>query len=328
VNLHRLQVAAVLDAVTVEGMRFRWLGDLSPPLPLRLRRHLDLQVQHEHLRDRLREELYSSFYCQGRVTRPTASEPRPLSADPRLVRAMAEANAGRHTWERGWTVERTDGERTVVASRALRVWVATSACRPVDAAIAVGGRVSLVAPTHRPSLWPGFFTVLGEAGHQIEGALVRVYWNVVPAGGPPLVRALTSALNTDEIAFRLKVLDHPLRFGRCDAAVLYLRAADFPRVRGLLTSTASDLAHFLRPAVPAFTHQLAPGLAASECEGASGSFGRQRCTLLADALLDCHDRGASSSAARLAGVAAHFASCGVDIDAPYRDPRLDGRHVL
>lgn len=327
-SVHYEQVAAALDAVAIEGFRYRWLGRVSRPLPARLRHGLDGEAQRQHLRRGLREELYGSFYCRGRVTRAPLAGDQPVSADPRLVAALAAASASRSVWESGWTVEQLSGDHAVVASPRLRVRVATAACRPANGAVVVGESVSLPAPSVRPGLSPGFFTVIGDAGDESAGPVVRSYWNVAPAGGVALVAALTSRLNAAGARFRLKVLDHPLRFGRCDAAVLYVGATDFAGLRSALVRIASQLEHVMHPAVPAFTQRLAPGLGVSECDGSGESFGLRRCTLLADAILAAHDMGVTPRAARLRTVAAHFAVEGVDIDAPYLEPSLAGRHVL
>jgi hypothetical protein len=194
-----------------------------------------------------------------------------------------------------------------------------------------GSEVSVRLQKGLPALSPGFYTALGDAevtDAASSAGVLRVYWNVGLAGAPALVRALTSRLNAESIPFRLKVADHPVRLDRCDAAVLYLPSEAFARVREPLRHVAGALADKLRPTVPAFTLELAPGVGLAEGNGAGESFGLRRCALLADAIVRAHERGIARPDGRLATVATRFAEDGVSIDAPYRDPSFGGRHVL
>jgi hypothetical protein len=159
-------------------------------------------------------------------------------------------------------------------------------------------------------------------------ALVRAYWNVTAAGAAAIVRALTSRLNRERAPFRMKVADHPGRFDRCDAAVLYLPGEIFQTLKEALRETAAALAGCLRPQTPAFTLELAPGVGLAEDDGAGESFGVRRCALLADGIVRAHELGIETREARLEAIAARFAEDGVRIDAPYLDPSLAGAHVL
>lgn len=327
---HRDQVAAALAAVTIRGpARYAWLGRGSRPLPASVGAHLDEAGRRGYLVACLREELYWSFYCRGAPVPARWGEPESVSADPWLVEAMSRANTGRGSWEPGWTVERLDGEEAVAASAQLRARIPLGDCRALADGIAPGAPVAVRLPKELPSLSPGFSTIVSDAprGAEWQQSIVRVYWNVGPAGAPALVRALTSRLNRREVPFRLKVADHAFRLDRCDAAVLYLPAGDFAALRGTLRQLAATRSAQLRPEVPAFTLELAPGVGAAEDGGDGESFGVRRCALLADAIVRAHELGAAGPAA-LDVVATRFAEDGVQLDAPYLEPSLAGRHVL
>ena len=68
------------------------------------------------------------------------------------------------------------------------------------------------------------------------------------------------------------------------------------------------------------------GLAESPATGES--FGEHRCGLLADGIVDAHERGVAPGAARVEAVITSLAGNGVEIDAPYLEPSLDELHVL
>ncbi len=63
-------------------------------------------------------------------------------------------------------------------------------------------------------------------------------------------------------------------------------------------------------------------------DGSGESFGVRRCALLADAIVRAHEAGVTRIDARVDAVVARFAEAGVEINAPYREPTLAGRHVL
>jgi class II lanthipeptide synthase len=316
VSVYREQVADAIRAVAIrDALRYEWLGRPS-------RRLAPAEVEAlEHaspLAGWLRDELYSSFYCYGRVVPARRGEPLPETADPALERELIAASSGQVRRQRGWSLVRTEGDTAVVMLDGVH------ACVPVDACGAeADGTVSVpLPPVIAPS--PGFLTVIGERDLEARGAYVRVYWHVTSSGAPALTRTLTGLLNARAVPFRLKAADHPLRYERCDAAVLYLRPDDFESLRPRLVSLGRELASRLRPEVPAFTLPLVPGVGLAEDRSADVSFGERRCMLLAQGILTAH----AERAPALGAVLDRFDAADIDIDAPYREPSLSGRHVL
>ncbi len=155
-----------------------------------------------------------------------------------------------------------------------------------------------------------------------------MYWHIAASGAPALVRALTSRLNAETVPFRLKVANHPIRFDRCDAAVLYLPIEAFEGVRAMLAHVAVTMASRLRPRTPAFTLALAPGVGLAESPATGESFGEHRCRLLADGIVGADERGVAPRSSRVDAVIESLAENGVKIDAPYLEPSLDGLHAL
>jgi hypothetical protein len=326
---YRAQIAEALRAVAIRGEdRYTWLDRRSRSLAASLLAHMDAAGRRRYLVNCLRDELYSSFYCTGRVVPARWGAAGPVGADARLVQAISEAGAGSAGWEAGWTVERVDGEGVVVSANGVRGRASLTECRAPDGAPAPGAAVSMTAPPEPSVLSPGFLAMMGDAGAGGEAGEVRVYWHVTPAGAPVLVRAVTERLNAEAAPFRLKVADHPLRFDRCDAAVLYLPPERFVGLRPWLESLATQLARWLRPDVPALALPLAPGAGLAECDGVGESFGERRCALLAEGIVSAHEVGATGTEARLAAVASCLARAGVRVDAPYLEPTMAGRHVL
>jgi hypothetical protein len=325
------QVAAALGAVRVRGpTRYAWLGRGSRPLPAWVDAELSESERRSYLLSCLREELYCSFYCHGRPVPARWGEPEPPFADPRLAAALSQANTGHGSWAPGWTVQRLQGDEAVVTNGRLRARVPVGECRAPFGAIRPGASVSVRLPKELPELTRGFHTVVSDAApdHGSSACVVRVYWNIGAAGAPDLVGTLTSRLNACGVPFRLKVADHPFRFARCDPTVLYLRGDAFHALREMLQEVAARLGAQLRPQIPAFTLKLAPGVGLAEDTGDVESFGERRCALLADGIVHAHEQGIMRADSTLEAVAARFAEDGVQIDAPYLEPSLAGRHVL
>ena len=322
---YREQVAAAVGAVTICGpAQYAWLGRRSRRLPADIERELDDAQCRRHLVACLREELYASFYCHGGPVAARWGEPGPAGADPWLLEALSSANAGSGGWDPGWTVQRIDDGHAVVSGPRLRVRVPLADC---EGRVRPGAAVRIRLPRELPFFSPGFWTVIGDVAPAAEpgGRSVRVYWNVTRGGAPALVAALTSRLNGERVPFRLKVADHPFRLERCDAAVLYLDGDDFFAER--LRDVAGELAAHLRREIPAFTLELAPGVGLAE-DSEGESFGAARCGLLADGIVRAHEEGLTGLGACVEAVVSRFAEAGVEIETPYLDPALAGRHVL
>jgi hypothetical protein len=332
VNRYRRQVAAMLDAVAILGpTRYAWLGRASRPLRASIQAEMDDSARRNYLALCLRAEIYRSFYCQGGPVSARWDERGPASADPWLIEEMSQANTGHGSWQPGWKVERLDDDDAVLVTDRLRARVPVSDCRRAQAApLCPGARAEIRVPKELLELSPGFYTVVSDAPADPGSwaRAVRAYWNIARAGAPALVRAVTSRLNREGLPFQLKVADHPFRLERCDAAVLYLDGEVFGELRVALGEVATALRGYLRPRVPAFTLELAPGVGAAEDTSSGESFGERRCTLLADGIIRAHERGIVEASARLDEVAARFAEDGVLLDAPYLQPSLAGRHVL
>jgi hypothetical protein len=322
-SLYRDQIAEALAAVRILGAtQYAWLGRRSRRLAAE--RDLDDAERRRYLVYSLGEELYFSFYCHGTPVTARWGLPQPIASQLSLLEAMSQANTGRGSWDGGWTVARVDAEHVVASRDRVRVRVAASDC---DGVVAPGATVRLRLPKELPSITPGFMTVLGDVPLDAS-RFVRVYWNVASGGAAALVRAITSSLNHALVPFELKVADHPLRFARSDASILYVGADAFGAVRATLIEIAVALTGRLRPAVPAFTLELVPGVGLAEDRDGGGSFGARRCALLADAIARAHEQGLATAEDRLNVVADRFAEAGVLIDAPYLEPSLAGRHVL
>jgi type III HopA1-like effector protein len=322
VSPHRAQVAEALKAILIRSRyRFEWLGESSPAPRRALAAALTDASARALMVRGLATRLYECFYCTGGVVpNREGGDESSVSPDPALVAALSRANAGHGSWQRGWHVDDMHNDELVVARDGIRVRAGRSEWRAGCRRPRIGAQVSIRVPQELPALSPGFFTVVGDVDLDTEpdDLVARLYFNVSCTGSPMLVAEVTSALNRARVPFRLKVVDHPERFARCDAAVLYLHAADVRRRRRLLRRVVEACAAGLQPSTPVFTKPLGPGVGLGEERGAAAeSFGMRRCLVLAEAVVKAHQQRIRDLDARVLLVERYFADCGIDPDAPH-----------
>jgi class II lanthipeptide synthase len=159
-----------------------------------------------------------------------------------------------------------------------------------------------------------------ELRASVSGRLIRLYWNLSAEGAARFVHETTSVFNAAGLPFRLKVLNDPGRFTRCDAAVVYLYKSDFPGAARQVKRVYTDVDGYLKPLTPVFTRTLAPGLGFAEDPGEGESFGEHRCRLLADGMVRAHEDGAASLEERLEVAVKRFTEGGISLSEPYLSP--------
>jgi len=329
---YRAQVEAVMGAVSIlSATRFAWFGCASPALPRRTARALAAEAARTHLVSQLRQRLYLGFYAAGAPVAQAAPPARPARC-PDFVGALSAANSSQGCWSSGWVVTSIEDDGAVSGERdGLRLLAPDGTWRGNPGApVHLGSTVDFLMPKEQLGISPGFYLAHGslELDPRHESGIVRVYWNTSPAAAVTLMASLTGALNDRGLAFRLKVIAHPDCFTRRDAAVLYLRADDFDTAAPALARARALAAGEIGAAVPAFTKPLAPGVALAENPSEGTSFGWHRCGLLAEAIIDGHERRLRTVERRIDHVAECFADAGLSLDAPYLNPGATDRYRL
>jgi hypothetical protein len=329
--LYRDQVEAAVRVVTIlSPTRFAWFDQASPPLPRRTLRALDAEAARAFLVSQLRQRLYTSFYCTGSAVPGAAPSTRPARC-PDFVHALSSANSGKGCWTAGWQVRAVEGDRIFAERDQIRLLAPAGSWREASGgAIHVGATVDLLTPKEQLGISPGHYLAQSdvELGTNRDRGIVRVYWNASAAGALLLMANLTSTLNDLGLFFRFKVIGHPDCFTRCDSAVLYFLEDDFERAGLAVARARAAAAREIDPAVPAFTKRLAPGVALAEDPTTAVSFGWQRCGLVAEAIVDAHERGIDAPERRLDRVRERFVEAGLSLEAPYLNPGNRDRYAL
>jgi len=328
----RLPVEAAVGATTIlSPASYAWFGRRSPRAPRWA--GPDADVAREYLLATLTSHFYFDFYCHGwpRAWGPAAGRRAVPGGDTAFVRSLSEANHGEGHWQPGWEIRAVDTSGVRVARGGLELLA-----RPGDLALAgdiglqVGEVAGLWTGKDSLSLSPGYYTAMGDEPWREQPAerIVRLYWDLTPAGAAVLVESLTSGLNRSKVPFSLKVVNHPDGFQRCDAGVLYLAEADTAAAEDAVRSAYERVAALLGPGWPAFTKALARGLSLAEDPGNGESFGLHRSRLLAEALIGAHDERAGTLRARMEVVVRRFAEEGVDFSVPHIRTDSAGGYAL
>jgi HopA1 effector protein family len=320
---YRRLLAEVLTASeVVSPTSFSWFGECSASMAPEVEPLIDPDTAPQYLIHNLQAHLYVNFYCPGGARRSldNPSIPSWLSSSP-FLQALSDANAGNGSRDPGWVVQREDLGAFVLERGGLSLWVSPEDIYPENGgSVEPGVSAAVLMPKELLRLSPGFYMALGEAPLPLDGsvAVVRFYWNLCSDGAVALIGALTRALNRRALAFRLKVVSDPECYSRCDAGVLYMNRADYEVANRVICDVYHTLASMLKPATPALTKELAPGLAlAEDPSGHLESFGMSRCHLLAEGIVAAAKLGLREPEQRLQFLEEHFAGAGIDLDAPY-----------
>jgi hypothetical protein len=240
-----------------------------------------------------------------------------------FVEALSAANSGSGYWEGGWEARTMVNGKVAVRKGGLELWARSEDClHPEGGVIASGTQLRLRLPKEYPSISPGFYTASGDVPLDPEDSqtLVRMYWNLTAEGAVPFVRYATLALNRAHLPFRLKVVNNPARFTRCDAAVVYVPKSDYEAAAEVLEKVYPKVATSLRQGIPALTKPLASGIGLAEDPDQGESFGLHRCQLLAQGMIRAHEQGKKSAKERLQAVVDRFAEDGISLEAPFLNP--------
>jgi hypothetical protein len=139
-----------------------------------------------------------------------------------------------------------------------------------------------------------------------------------PGTAPDLFARVVTALDGFGLSFRAELAGDPGACLRTDAAVVTVSRDDLPAVARVAVRLGERAPFALVPAAPAFTRQIAPGVALADRPGTGTSFGRHRCRLIATGLVAAgHGAGPDD---RRAAVLTALTAAGLDPAALHLNP--------
>jgi hypothetical protein len=315
-NNYRHQIETAIQGIRIYSLTsFSWFGKRTPRIPQSIARRFTSRTARSFLHYSLQAQLYRDFYSRG-FAGPSTRETRGVLSghdSARFLSDLEDSNAGKGHKDANWSVIDRQDQALVVEKDRLRIRVEAD-----SGVVENDGEdgLTLLMPKGLLSISPGFYMALSDASFDDSGdADLRIYWNLTPPGAVALMSAATTSLNRRNIAFRLKTLNEPAAYDRCDSGVLYVRRQDFPSLP--LEDLYARVRDHLKSEVPAFTKPLAPGLALAEDPGGGQSFGLHRCSLVADGLVRAFEAGKQAAAGGLEFVLACFQEAGVSLEKPF-----------
>ena len=156
-----------------------------------------------------------------------------------------------------------------------------------------------------------------------EKDAVFVYFNFTSEIAVNAMKLITQKLNENQIPFFFEVLHNPLNYGRYKSGFLNFCSYHYeefilPLLKIIYTENKSQF----QAQIPLFTKEIAPGIGLAEhpIPELGGRFGKNRCQILANALLEAHKNGEESQQSRIKYIIQHFESVGIDFERPYLNP--------
>ena len=314
---------SISETVFHSPTSYSYFGSQSAKLSPRIKRVMTPKTARNYLLYQLQSHLYSDFYIRGGALNNVWSDPGVDADALSFVESLSVANQGSGCHQSGWEVQSAIGDHLTVRRGGLELWV-----RPQDYS-APDGRtpqpgtsVALHLPKELLGVSPGYYMALSNREDISDDTqpLVRLYWNLHASGAPLFVRSATHALNEADLFFRLKVLNDPRSYNRCDAAVIYFRKSQHQAVAANLACVHSEVASHLKPKTPMFTKSIAPGVGLAEDPGNDESFGQHRCRLMADGMIRAYEQGAKPLNERMEIVTECYTSSGINLNQPYLNP--------
>lgn len=245
-------------------------------------------------------------------------------SDPAFLDALRHANPGTGYLQPGWTVlGPATGREWLVRREGLTLTVDADrhlGAEPVYPS--VGDVVAVRFPKDSALGSPGFYVAFSDAGPARGAGSTRVYLDVRAECAIEVTAELLRRLLPHSLPYTYKIVSDPERYGRRDAAVLYVGRHDLSRVLPQVLALHAEQPSAFVDAVPAFTRAVRPGIAlADNPAGAAGdnlSFGEHRCALVAAAIArTALDAMGVDQASLLAEMRQELWNAGLDPDRPY-----------
>jgi hypothetical protein len=279
----------------------------------------------------LENDLYIQLYV--RPVQPAASHINPF-AQRSLVNALSSVNCGRGGWEGGWIMEQPkerDGH-AAVRKDGVTFTAPRNDIRGRSRHLQTGESCRVRIGKEIRNLLPNYYIAIGDSdsGHASLGntPLMRLYWHLMPEAAVPFVASVTKHLNFARVPFRVKVLNAAEAYCRADAGVLYLEPRWYRRSADLLAGIYRDVRTVLRTETPMFARPLQIGLAVAEDPANGLSFGQDRCRIVARALLEAFEQGATTTHTRALAIAAAMRAADLNPLRPHLGPRSRDCHSL
>ena len=258
----------------------------------------------ELLTNQLTNTLYATFYCGI----PSDQKKRFIPATKErngFMEFLSYSNNSKPDPDKNWQVYAVDPQGNAFAQKngELRQVLPNSFVPdPMYPTLAVNQTISFVRQRENKVAQPVFYYVFSDTYMAPDCPMVRIYWNIKPEGAALLIDRLTKVLNGYRIPFQFKCLNHPDLYHRNDSAVLYFDKADLSIIQLLLKPIIEVVRPYLVDRLPLFVDPLDTGVGMAEDPGNGQSFGMDRVSVIAEALVTAFEDDLTDHDARKAWV--------------------------
>ncbi|WP_445633507.1 DUF3396 domain-containing protein [Nostoc sp. DSM 114161] len=250
-----------------------------------------------------------------------------LGVDVAFYDRLHESNTTEGYFSPGWQVIKQENDGVLAVQQGgLTLHINPAKHLQLDVqSPSIGDVVAIKMPKNL--VQNGFYMAVGNAGPCKSEDVVRVYFNLTPAGAVTIMGSLTTQLNNISVPFKFKALYNPKDYGRYDSAVLYFNKNNYQAVQSVLQKVYIEHQSDFKPEVPLFTKQLAPGLAIAEEPNhkfaQKESFGTNRCQIVAKGLLEAWSKGDNSPSVRLQEILQQFSLLKIELQRPYLNAKSE-----
>jgi HopA1 effector protein family len=242
--------------------------------------------------------------------------------DVDFCQQLQQSNTSNGYIDPDWqVVSKTDNDELIVVKDGLHLHINPQQHLPKDLRKPVIGDV---VPIYLPNNLVGSDTYItvGDLGIPNREQSVQLYFNFTPNAAISITKEFTQALNQLKIPFQFAILHNPTLFYRYDTGSLWLSRSSYLAIQTLLQKTYQVHEPEFSPNVPLFSKQLVPGLGIAEVPTTIGTFGEQRCELLATGLLIATEQGKTLAADKLDIICQALSAAEINCLRPYLNPSM------
>lgn len=259
---------------------------------------------------------------------PLTEPPTATNTKATFIAHLAAANTSTPYWDEGWQVAEVAYSGEIIATKGTMARLVRPGeflhLEGTGSRIQPGTPIRLFFASDSATAQSGFYFVFGEtASPRFDSRkVIRYYWNLSPDGASTLVHSITTKLNRFQIPFRFKCANTREAYARrLDSALVYVNARFHHITAELMADVYHEVAPYIQPDTPLFTHQMVPGLAFAEDPANGDSFGMSRCRLVAEGLWQAYLTQEESVEARLRYIKTQFAAHSLRWEQPYLNPK-------
>ena len=309
--------------------------ELEPALITRLDR-ISPQLQAKYLAIQVQNYLYNIYFSHSLMSiqeldivakQPTTIKNNIINGiDIDLCLRLQQSNTSHGYIDPDWQIVAETKDEFIVVKDGLHLHIDRQQHLPKLSQADIGDTIPIYLPHNL--VGRDTYIIIGNLGSPDRAKSVEIYFNFTPNAAVAIAQKLTSELNRLGIPFQFAILHDPALFYRYDAGTLWLPQTGYIAVFTVLIAICQAHQADFSPDVPLFTQHLAPGLGIAEVPNTSGSFGMQRCQLLATGLLTAMKQGKTLTNDRLDTIRKEFATAGIDWMQPDLHPSASDGDIV